>query len=109
MKNNSIKRIEDIEATLHFSEAMLDNFNMNQEDFKALTIQKVLQMLPRKGVDTALAATPDFWERVQSNMELYKLRVSDEIEKHQTLTGYTLSMNERIDFFFEYLEKNTDK
>ncbi len=110
MKKNSIKKTEDIEAMLfNFSDMMLETFSMNQEEFKALTVQKVLEMLPRKGVETNLAATSDFWERVQSNMELYKLRVSEEIEKHQEMTTHTLSMNEKIDYFFEYLEKNTDK
>jgi hypothetical protein len=99
-------KIEDIEAMLNdFSPEMVATFKTNQKDFKALTVQKVFSMMPRKKVNPELAKTKDFWGRVQNNMELFRARVIDEIDNK-----LKADFNEvqRVDYFFEYVEKNTN-
>lgn len=99
-------QIEDIEAMLSdFSQDMIDTFKTNQKDFKALTVQKVFDILAKRKVNSNLAKTKDFWERVQSNMELFRARVIDEID-NKLKANFT--DKERLDYFFEYLDKNTD-
>lgn len=98
-------QIEDIEAMLNdFSQDMIDTFKTNQKDFKALTVQKVLEMLYKRKVNSNIAKTKDFWERVQTNMALFRARVVDEID-NKLKANFT--DKERIDYFFEYLDKNT--
>lgn len=100
-------QIEDIEAMLNdFSQEMIDTFKTNQKDFKALTVQKVFEMMPRKKVDPQLGKTKDFWDRIHSNMELFRARVIDEID-NKLKADFT--NNQRVDYFFDYVEKNTDK
>jgi hypothetical protein len=99
-------QIEDIEAMLSdFNQDMIDTFKTNQEDFKALTVQKILQILYKRKINSNIAKTKDFWERIQSNMQLFLSRVIDEID-NKLKADFT--MKERIDYFFEYLDKNTD-
>ncbi|WP_348824017.1 hypothetical protein [Flavobacterium aestuarii] len=99
-------QIEDIEAMLNdFNQDMIDAFKTNQEDFKALTVQKVFEILGKRKMDANLAKTKDFWERVQSNMQLFLSRVIDEID-NKLQADFT--DKERIDYFFDYLDKNTD-
>lgn len=98
--------IEDIEALLNdFSVEMIATFETNQKDFKSLTVQKILELMPRRKIDTNIAKTKDFWERVQSNMELFRFRVIDEID-NKLKADFTTS--QRVDYFFEYLDKNTN-
>ena len=98
-------KIEDLEAMLNdFSEGMLTDFKTTQEDFKALTVQKVLGMLAKRKINSNIAKTKDFWERIQSNMELFRARVIDEIE-NKLKADFT--KEQRADYFFEYVEKNT--
>jgi tRNA(Met) C34 N-acetyltransferase TmcA len=99
-------QIEDIEAMLNdFSDDMINTFETNQKDFKALTVQKVFEIMPKRKIDPNLAKTKDFWGRVQSNMELFRARVVDEIDNKLKAD---FSTKERVDYFFEYLDKNTD-
>lgn len=98
-------QIEDIEAMLNdFSTDMINTFETNQKDFKALTVQKVFQIMAKRKISSNLAKTKDFWERIQSNMELFRVRVIDEID-HKLKANFTTK--ERVDYFFDYLEKNT--
>ncbi|MBF7091122.1 hypothetical protein IUY40_06180 [Flavobacterium sp. ALJ2] len=99
-------QIEDIEAMLNdFNQDMIDTFKTNQKDFKALTVQKVLTILSKRKIDSNIAKTKDFWERIQSNMQLFISRVIDEID-NKLKADFT--DKERIDYFFDYLDKNTD-
>lgn len=98
-------QIEDIEAMLNdFSQNMIVTFKTNQKDFKALTVQKVFDILAKRKVNSNVAKTKDFWGRVQDNMELFRVRVIDEID-NKLKANFT--DKERIDYFFEYLDKNT--
>lgn len=98
-------QIEDIEAMLNdFSIDMINTFETNQKDFKALTVQKVFQIMAKRKINSNLAKTKDFWERMQSNMELFRTRVIDEID-NKLKANFTTK--ERVDYFFDYLEKNT--
>lgn len=99
-------QIEDIEAMLSdFNQDMIDTFQTNQEDFKALTVQKVFDILGKRKINSNIAKTKDFWQRIQSNMQLFLSRVIDEID-NKLKADFT--MKERVDYFFEYLDKNTD-
>jgi tRNA(Met) C34 N-acetyltransferase TmcA len=99
-------QIEDIEAMLKdFSQEMIDTFKTNQKDFKALTVQKVFEIMYKRKIDPNLAKTKDFWGRIHSNMELFRVRVVDEID-NKLKANFT--DKERLDYFFEYLDKNTD-
>lgn len=100
-------QMEDIEAMLEdFSPDMVRDFKTEQKDFKALTVQKVFEMMPRKKLDPNLAKKKDFWGRVQNNMELFRQRVIDEID---IKLKADFTNDQRIDYFFEYVEKNSDK
>lgn len=99
-------KIEDIEAMLSdFNQDIIDTFKTNQEDFKALTVQKVFQIMSKRKIDSNLAKTKDFWVRIQSNMQLFLYRVIDEID-NKLKADFT--NQEKIDYFFDYLDKNTD-
>jgi hypothetical protein len=99
-------QIEDIEAMLNdFNQDMIDAFQTNQEDFKALTVQKVFQIMAKRKIDSNLAKTKDFWVRIQSNMQLFLHRVIDEID-NKLKADFT--NQEKIDYFFDYLDRNTD-
>lgn len=99
-------QIEDIEAMLNdFSQDMIDTFKTNQKDFKALTVQKVFEILVKRKINSKIAKTKDFWERIHNNMELFRARVVDEID-NKLKANFT--DKERVDYFFEYLDKNTD-
>jgi hypothetical protein len=99
-------QIEDIEAMLNdFSQDMIDTFKTNQKDFKSLTVQKVFEIMPKRKIDPNLAKTKDYWGRIQSNMELFRVRVIDEID-NKLQADFT--NDQRIDYFFDYLDKNTD-
>ena len=99
-------QLEEIEAMLDdFNQDMIDTFQTNQIDFKALTVQKVLEILGKRKINSNLAKTKDFWERVQSNMQLFLSRVIDEIDNK---IKADFSTKERIDYFFEYLDNNTN-
>lgn len=99
-------QIEDIEAMLEdFSNDMIETFETNQKDFKALTVQKVFGILYKRKINSSIAKTKDFWGRVQSNMELFRVRVIDEID-NKLKANFTTS--QKVDYFFEYLDKNTN-
>lgn len=99
-------QIEDIEALLEdFSNDMIETFKTNQKDFKALTVQKVFDIISKKKINSNIAKTKDFWGRVQSNMELFRVRVIDEID-NKIKADFT--NNQRVDYFFDYLDKNTN-
>lgn len=99
-------QIEDIEAMLQdFSEDMINTFETNQKDFKAITVQKVFEILFKRKINSSIAKTKDFWERIQSNMELFRGRVIDEMD-NKLKADFTTS--QRVDYFFEYLDKNTN-
>ncbi|SHL81585.1 hypothetical protein [Flavobacterium chilense] len=99
-------QIEDIEAMIpDFSEDMLIDFKTNQNDFKALTVQRVFEMLSKRKISSAIAKTNDFWERIHSNMELFRARVIDEIDN---VIKADFSNEQRQDYFFDYVERNTN-
>lgn len=99
-------QIEDIEAMLNdFSNDMIDTFKTNQKDFKTLTVQKIFEIMAKRKIDPNIAKTKDFWGRVQSNMELFRARVIDEID-NKLKANFT--DKERVDYFFDYLDRNTN-
>jgi hypothetical protein len=99
-------QIEDIEAMIpDFSDDMTTTFKTNQKDFKALTVQKVFGILGARKINSSVAKTKDFWERTHHNLELFRHRVIDEIDNKLKAD---FSMQERVDYFFDYFDKNTN-
>ncbi len=97
---------KDMEQMLpDFTDLMLETYNTKQEDFKALTVQKTLQILEKRKLDTNLAKTPEFWQRVNSNLELFKMRVIDEINN---VIKADFTPEQKQDYVFEYFDKNTN-
>ncbi|QZL00104.1 hypothetical protein K5L04_10405 [Flavobacterium psychrophilum] len=99
-------QIEDLEAMLpNFSNEMLQDFKTNQKEFKALSVQKHLQMIDRsKKVNSNIAKTEKFWFDVNSNMELFRQRVINEIDN---VIKANFTDKQKADYFFEYIEKET--
>lgn len=99
-------KIEEIEAMINdFSELMLNEFKTNQKDFKALTVQKVFNIIQKRKLNPDLAKTKPFWDGIHSNMELFKTRVVHEIN-HVLKAKFT--DEEKTNYFFDYLERNTE-
>lgn len=105
---NAVKNftISDIELMINdFSVDMIFDFKTNQKDFKALTVQKVFGMLEKRKINSNIAKTKDFWDRIQLNMELFRARVTNEIDK---VLKADFNNDQRINYFFDFVEKNTN-
>ena len=97
---------KDMEQMLpDFTDLMLETYSTKQEEFKALTVQKTLNILEKRKLDTNLAKTPEFWQRVNSNLELFKMRVIDEINN---VIKADFTPEQKQDYLFEYFDKNTN-
>ena len=98
-------KLEQIEAMLpNFSNELLTAFGTNQLELKQKTVQKMLTILEQRKVDTNIAKTPEFWQRVKHNMELFKMRTIDEIEN---VLHADFNKEEKLNFFLNYVDKNT--
>lgn len=99
--------IEDVEAMVpDFTESLISYLETTQKELKAITVQKVFSIISKRKNAKKLgeqSKTPEFWQRVHSNIELFKLRVENQIES--TLSVFT--SEEKINFLFEYFDKET--
>jgi hypothetical protein len=98
--------LEKIQALLtDFSKEMLRDFETTQDEFKALTVQKVFLILEKRKLDTNMGKKEQFWKNVQHNMELFRSRVMDEFKG--TIFN-EFSIEQKRDYFFNYLDRNTN-
>ncbi|MEC4003973.1 hypothetical protein OX283_004840 [Flavobacterium sp. SUN052] len=100
--------IEEIEAMLpDFSNELLDFFESNQQELKAITVQEIFKIISKRKISKTLnqqAKKPEFWQGVWSNMHLFLSRIIDEIK----LTKVTFTKAQKIDYFFYYLDRETN-
>lgn len=98
-------QIQDIEAMINnFSQELINDFQTTQQEFKALTLQKIFGLLSKRKIEPTAVIDREFWQRIQSNMELFRPVVNNEIDN---VIQANFSTSQRVDYFFEYLDKNT--
>lgn len=100
-------KIEEVEAMLpDFNEGLLSFFELEQSELKAETVQKVFAIISKRKNAKDLASqskTSEFWGRISTNMHLFLSPVMSEIKN----TGATFTKEQKADYFFNYLDKNT--
>ncbi|MGE5944973.1 MAG: hypothetical protein ACM31G_11605 [Flavobacteriales bacterium] len=99
--------IEVIEGYIpDFSQEVLRDFETTQEEFKSITVQKVFEIVEkRSNAKDLMPLTKEapFWERVHSNVHLFRERVMNEIKQFEG----DFNKQSKIDYFFVYLDENT--
>lgn len=100
-------KIEEVEAMLpDFNEGILSFFELEQTKLKAMTVQKVFAIIEKRKNKKELAEQSkksDFWYKVSTNMHLFLAPVISEIKK----TEANFTKEQKADYFFNYLDKNT--
>ncbi|TRX37876.1 hypothetical protein FNW52_02965 [Flavobacterium sp. ZT3R18] len=98
--------IKQMEAMLpDFSDEILKDFEKTQDNFKSITVQKGLQMLERRKMDTNTAKKTEFWQKLQKNLELNLKPFLNDLAMKKS----NANKERKITEFFKYIDKNTNK
>jgi hypothetical protein len=99
--------MEQFEAMLpDFSLEVLRDFETDQKEFKSTTVQRVFGIIEKRdNVNDIIPQMKEapFWERVHSNIHLFRQRVMDEIKQF----NHDFNKESKIDYFFNFLDENT--